>query len=1453
LEVAEVLPPGFTYTSHSISGPGTFNSTTEIWDIGVLTVGSNSVLTINGIASGAVGSTECNNVTVSTVSPADSNPNNNSDSDCFTIQTPTTPAISKSVVGGPVAHGDTLTYTITITDPLNDEPLDVDDVLPTGLTYVAGSAGGTCGGAASPTVSGQTLSWTFTGVSASGCTVIYEAETDANFTHAPGTTVVDGLCNNATVSWNSGSNSTSTSNCVDVDVPDVGLAKSASPPPFTTINTGSTVNYTVTVTNPNGSGVSNFTVTDTLGNYISFVNGSTGGTCGAGAPTVTGQVVEWTVTSTAASCTITYQGLFTHPGAPGSTAFCQTSTSNSVAMTYTGGSQSPVSLCHNLHVPTATITKTGPSLIVEGATGSYTLFLNNEAGHSITSFNIQDLLSEVLQFVPGSAGGTCGAGQPTVTGFPEVLDWTGVTVAAGSNCTITYQITAPASGGQPGSETTCPQFSLTAGRNLASITWVNGSTYTNSDDHCAVLRVPGMGLTKASNFALVSNDSTVTFTITATSDAGSGITSFDLEDILPAGWGYVAGSEQGTCGAGEPTTSGGGSGPTDLDWTGISITEGSSCTIQYKVHINMTGTPGSTLFCPNASVTNDATATFTGGVATAERCVIVTFPSPDIQKTATAGNITVGDTATYTITISNPQGTGFTSFTVDDVLPGQFSYLPFSTSGTCASGEPTVSGSTLTFGPFSLPAAAGSSCEIIFLAEEVQGTGYSFCNTSNPANSVTLNYGSYTDSDTHCVTVSVPSASAWVEKNVTPATAVPGQTVTYEIEIHNNSYGTFFTDPGTYSLLEIEDILDPLFLNVNAFNNGCPDPFGAGPSVVGNTVTFATDLGTGQSCTIQITAQLSNSAPITNCAGGGGIDNTVTLNSHAAWPVEQHSYGFLWDDIECLNTDGLGDPQLIKAVSPGAISVGDTLTYTLLLDNSQNASSENITVTDNLPSGYNFVAGSSAGSCSAGQPGVSGTPEVLTWGPITVNSSSSCTISYQVVANPAVPANATWSCPDANITNSATITWTGGSDTDARCVPVSAPPDPPTITKTASTSSVTDGDTWTYTLTITNPAAGDSGNMTIVDDLPANLNVVGNYSGTCGAGSPALSGSPSSTGWNLTWNNVTVTPGTSCTIIYDVTTLNWPAGSNITCPNASGTNTATVTNSIGASDQDDACVSVTGPPIIDINKIADMNEYDVGDTVTYTLTIDATGVSCGQGGGGGLGGLEGQLDQGGGGLGGTGCTFDVNACTAAGNNVLQCNQAGSAGSYTACMTALNNHDICKWWLPQIAVSVSDTLPNGFTYVNPSTSGTCGFPEPTVAGQSLFWTSQTIFGGLSCTLIYEAVANPPSPGWTCPDSQGTNSASISWTYNGVPGSDQADVCVHVNPNNPVPTITKSVTPATINDNGTATYTVVIENPVGTGITSFEVQDTIAPWATYVGGSTSLTCTGLAEPTGTTLLT
>ncbi len=103
-----------------------------------------------------------------------------------------------------------------------------------------------------------------------------------------------------------------TMNTAPVTVGAIQLAKSASPASVVNTAAGASVNYAITISNQGATSatLSNLTVTDTLPFGFSYRAGSTGGTAGAAAPTVTGRDVVWSIPSltlaAGASKTITF-------------------------------------------------------------------------------------------------------------------------------------------------------------------------------------------------------------------------------------------------------------------------------------------------------------------------------------------------------------------------------------------------------------------------------------------------------------------------------------------------------------------------------------------------------------------------------------------------------------------------------------------------------------------------------------------------------------------------------------------------------------------------------------------------------------------------------------------------------------------------------------------------------------------------------------------------------------------------------------------------------------------------------------------------------------------------------------------------------------------------------------------------------------------------------------------
>ena len=191
VQVSDVLPAGLQFVSASAS-QGSYDSNTGVWNVGPVSVGSNTAtLTITAAATTVGPKTNTAEVTASAVFDPDSTPNNHNAAEDDQKSVTVSPlqadlSITKTDSPDPMAAGSNVTYTIIVTNngPNVAQPVTVMDNLPSELTFVscASTGIGSCGG----TGNSRTVTYGFL---TSGQSAIITLVASVNNSVAGGTTI----------------------------------------------------------------------------------------------------------------------------------------------------------------------------------------------------------------------------------------------------------------------------------------------------------------------------------------------------------------------------------------------------------------------------------------------------------------------------------------------------------------------------------------------------------------------------------------------------------------------------------------------------------------------------------------------------------------------------------------------------------------------------------------------------------------------------------------------------------------------------------------------------------------------------------------------------------------------------------------------------------------------------------------------------------------------------------------------------------------------------------------------------------------------------------------------------------------------------------------------------------------------------------------------------------------
>jgi uncharacterized repeat protein (TIGR01451 family)/fimbrial isopeptide formation D2 family protein len=683
--------------------------------------------------------------------------------------------------------------------------------------------------------------------------------------------------------------------------------------------------------------------------------------------------------------------------------------------------------------------------------------------------------------------------------------------------------------------------------------------YVTSSSASFTVHSADLAVVKTVNNPTPNVGATIVFTITLTNNGPNtahGVTLLDpLPNTLPGGLAFISATpSQGTYNPGTGI------------WTVGTVATGAANAETLRITARVK-TPTRSLLGPTfpAAQTNVATITHSDeldpNTTNNQDSVTVTPQSADLYVLKTVDDRTpqVGQTVTYTITLGDNGPNAGTNVRLVDTFP----VLPAIVHVLTITPAP---GTTYADGVWSVPSIAVGATKILTITARVVALGLNAPILG--ANVVAITRADQFDpnllNNIAATAIQPLAADLVVVKTVDDPTPQVGQTITYTVKVQNLG-----PDPATNALLT--DTLPSGFTVTGSHVT-------VGSFTVGTGVWAIGGMAVGDIETLTITGTVDTP---TRPAVPNPLINSATATATEADPNPGNNTG------TATATPQYADLAVNKTVNNPTPDVGSAVTFTIALTNLGPNTAQDTTVSDLLPAGVTFVsARPNVGSYDSGTG-------VWTVGDVPNRAHDTLTITATVdnpgpgndpvpITNTAVAASTTYDPILSNNTSSATIT-------------------PPfadvAVTKTVDDPTPNVGDVVTFTVTLRNLGPNTAKNVKVSDQLPAGLTFVsatrsqGTYNANTGL-------------WSV---------GTVDTLFARTLTIS----ARVAAPTLPLVNPAPKTNSATARSttfdpnlgNNTGSATVT-PQFADlaVAKVVDNPRPNVGDTITWTVTLSNLGV-----------------------------------------------------------------------------------------------------------------------------------------------------------------------------------------------------------------------------------------------------
>ena len=717
---------------------GSYTAGTGIWDVGTVGVGATKTLAITATVNapttaGALPATQTNTATVTGADEPDPNPGNNTGTATLTplyadlAVTKTTSNVTPNV-------GESITYTITLTNngTATATGVELTDTLPTNVSYVSASAAS--GTTFTPTSTGGV--WAVPSI-APGEKRILTITVTATSAELKYNTVA--ITKSDIYDPNEGNNTAKTP--TDPNWADLVVAKTVDNP---RPNVSDTVTFTVTLENLGPDTAASVVVADA-------VAGLTGLQIDSATPSVgsyDSSTGDWTVGSVLSGAveTLTIVATVLTPASGPALPQTNTATATSDTTDPNPGNNTDSATATPLQADLAVFKIVSDPTPNIGDTITFAIGVANYGPDTATEVVVKDSLPTGVTFVSYQASqgtyvsgtGVWTVGTVTTSDFPVLI--------------ITATVDRPVSG-TPAAVT-----------NTAT---VKGKEYdpnpdNNTDTVTETPQYADLAVDKQVSDATPNVGDIITFTITLSNLGADTATGVTVLDKLPAGLEFVSASpSQGTYASGTGV----------WDVGTVDTVYPRTLSIQARVPTPTSGIPQPQTNTASVSTSDQYDPDPDNNSSSATETP--KYADLDLRKTVDVPRPNVGDTITFTITLSNLGKDAATDITITDLLPAGLAFLsatPDQGSYDPATGEWDV-GSL----------AKDGVTTLTITAEVISGAAQTNVVTVTGANE----YDPDKTNNTSSVTETPLSAELLVTKGVVSATPIVGDTVTYTITVHN--------------------------------------------------------------------------------------------------------------------------------------------------------------------------------------------------------------------------------------------------------------------------------------------------------------------------------------------------------------------------------------------------------------------------------------------------------------------------------------------------------------------------------------------------------------------------------------------------------------------------------------------------------------------------------------------